>query len=88
MDSEDFFFKNPDNIKISADGSIFLSDENEILKFTPDGRFLLNYYKSGQGPGEATSVSAFIPQADNSIAIHNQAYQKFWRDARREHPIR
>lgn len=75
-DSDDFFFKNPDTIKIGADGSIFLSDDNQILKFAPEGRFLLNYYKSGQGPGEAISVSDFIPQADNSIVIHNQAPNK------------
>lgn len=75
-DSEDFFFKNLDNIKIGADGSIFVDDENQILKFTPEGRFGLNYFKSGQGPGEAISVSAYIPLADNTIAIHNQAPNK------------
>ncbi|MCX6584921.1 MAG: hypothetical protein NT166_32515 [Candidatus Aminicenantes bacterium] len=75
-DSDDFFFKNPDNINIGSDGSIFVADEKEILKFSPEGRFCLNYYKDGQGPAEATSTSGFIPLPDNTVAIHNQAPNK------------
>jgi hypothetical protein len=75
-ESDDYYLKNPDNINIGSDGSIFVADEKEILKFTPEGRFCLNYFKTGQGPGEATSISAFMPLPDSSIAIHNQAPNK------------
>ncbi len=75
-ESDDFFLKNPYDIKIGSDGSIFATDEKQILKFTPVGGFCLNYFKSGQGPGEATSISTFIPLPDNSVVIHNQAPNK------------
>lgn len=75
-ESDDFYLKNPDNINIGSDGSIFILDEKEILKFSPEGRFCLNYYKDGQGPAESTSVSGFIPLPDNSLIIHNQAPNK------------
>jgi len=51
-ESGEFFFKWVSNLQIAEDGSIFLTDESQFLKFTPDGKFLKNIYKKGQGPGE------------------------------------
>ncbi|MCX6584922.1 MAG: 6-bladed beta-propeller [Candidatus Aminicenantes bacterium] len=75
-ESADFYFKWPNNIKIGKDGSIFVSDKKQLLKFTPEGRFILNYYKSGLGPGEAVSISNYFLLEDNSIVLHNQAPNK------------
>ncbi len=75
-ESDDFYFKWPYNMKIGKDGSIFLEDEKQLLKFTPEGRFILNYYKTGLGPGEAVSISNYFLLEDNSIVIHNQAPNK------------
>ncbi len=49
-----FFFKRPGNIQVAADGSVFLVDSDQILKFSPEGKFLKNLLRLGQGPGEVT----------------------------------
>lgn len=47
-----FYFKRPSNIKIATDGSIFLIDENQFLRFDRAGKFLNNQQKKGAGPSE------------------------------------
>ena len=49
---DDFFFKYPHSLQNADDGSIFIADDEQLLKFSPDGKFLKNLYKKGQGPGE------------------------------------
>ena len=56
-ESDDFYFSRPLNLKVDSEGSFFLIDENQILKFSSDGRFLKNLFKKGQGPGEISSSS-------------------------------
>jgi hypothetical protein len=48
----EFYFKYPRNLQIADDGTIFMTDTEQFLKFSPDGTFLKNLYKKGQGPGE------------------------------------
>ncbi len=48
----EFYFKNPRDLRVADDGMIFLADEEQLLKLSPDGRFHKNLYKKGQGPGE------------------------------------
>ena len=50
--SDDYYFKFPRDLKVAHDGSIFFRDEEQILKFSPEGEFIKNYFKKGQGPGE------------------------------------
>jgi len=38
-----FYFKYPHGMKISSDGSMFIADQEELLKFSADGRFLGNF---------------------------------------------
>ncbi|NIM17464.1 MAG: 6-bladed beta-propeller, partial [Candidatus Aminicenantes bacterium] len=52
----DFYFKRPDNIQIAPDGSIFLTDEDQFLRFDKTGRFLNNLQKKGEGPGEYSYI--------------------------------
>jgi len=54
-DSGEFFFQWASNLQIAEDGSIFLTDVDQFLKFAPDGKYLKNIYKKGQGPGEIQS---------------------------------
>jgi hypothetical protein len=56
-ESGDFYFSAPLDLKVDSEGSFFLIDENQILKFSSDGRFLKNLFKKGQGPGEISSRS-------------------------------
>jgi hypothetical protein len=56
-ESDDFYFSRPLDLKVYSEGSFFLLDENQILKFSSDGKFLKNLFKKGQGPGEISSSS-------------------------------
>jgi hypothetical protein len=52
-----FFFKNPYAIRVSPKGDIFIQDgQQQALQFDPQGRFVRNLFKKGQGPGELTSI--------------------------------
>lgn len=51
-DSGEFYFKYPRNLKVAEDGSIFLTDTEQFLRFSADGKFQGNLYKKGEGPGE------------------------------------
>ena len=65
-----FYFKYPGALSTSSDGHLFLADENELLKFTPDGKFIKNLFKKGQGPGEIESDFAYWIH-DNEIFIYD-----------------
>jgi len=56
-ESDDFYFSRPLDLKVDSEGSFFLLDENQILKFSSDGKFFKNLFKKGQGPGEISSRS-------------------------------
>ena len=65
-----FYFKYPGEMRLSSDGHIFLADENELLKFTPEGKFIKNLFKKGQGPGEIESDFAYFIH-NNEIYIYD-----------------
>lgn len=56
----DFYFKSPGNIKIAPDGSIFVLDEEQFLKFDKKGKFIKNLFKKGQGPGEFERIGNYL----------------------------
>ena len=56
----DFYFNSPDNIKIAPDGSIFVLDEEQFLKFDKNGEFIKNLFKKGQGPGEFERIGNYL----------------------------
>jgi hypothetical protein len=52
-----YYFKKPRTIRVSPRGDIFVQDEQaQALLFDPQGRFVRNLYKNGQGPGELTAL--------------------------------
>lgn len=53
---DDFFFKRPSRIKIASDGSFYLIDNKQFLRFDRTGRFLANLHKVGEGPGETVYI--------------------------------
>jgi hypothetical protein len=65
-----FYFKYPGEMSLSSDGHLFLADENELLKFLPEGKFIGNLFKKGQGPGEIQSDFAYFIH-DNEIPIYD-----------------
>ena len=64
----DFYFKSPDNIKIAPDGSIFVLDEEQFLKFDKEGKFIKNLFKKGQGPGEFERIGNYL-FSDHGIVV-------------------
>ena len=70
-ESDDFYFKSPQNLKEDSEGNFFIIDEKQFLKFSADGKYLKNLFVKGQGPGEIATryhwgLSYFILE-DNII---------------------
>ena len=64
-----FYFKQPGDLRISADGSIFYGDWDEFLyKFDAKGKFLKNLIVKGEGPGEVREFGEFL-LAENEIIL-------------------
>lgn len=79
-ESGEFYFKYPKNLKISPDGTIFVCDENQLLKFDKNGNFKQNFFKKGQGPSEFTYMGNYYLKEDK-IIIHNTTLNKLvWLD--------
>ncbi len=78
-ESGEFYFKYPRDLKIAEDGSIFLCDIDQFLKFTPDGRFLRNLYKKGQGPGEMQDSAFQYDLRGRDLYILDRNAGRFWR---------
>jgi hypothetical protein len=65
-ESGEFYFKYPRELKIADDGTIFLADAEQFLKFSADGKFLGNLYRKGQGPARSAGSSIIICAAATS----------------------
>jgi hypothetical protein len=65
----DFYFKSPSHLNAAPDGSIFVVDDKQLLKFNKDGKFLANLQKIGEGPGEYSDVYNFQIN-DNRLMIN------------------
>lgn len=74
-ESDKFFFRSPGNIKIASDGSIFVIDTDQLLKFSSAGKFIANFFKRGQGPEEVVSISDYLLHG-NTIIFHDSAQNK------------
>ena len=58
-ESGDFYFKRPGKIRIAPDESIFLTDDDQFLRFDKHGKFLNNQQKKGEGPGEYSDIRSY-----------------------------
>lgn len=61
---DDFYFKYPDysyqrQIEVDADENIYVLDYNRILKFTPQGEYVKEFPRQGEGPGEVGNPKTF-----------------------------
>ena len=70
--TDQYYFKYPRNLRIAPDDSIFVQDENQILQFDKSGKFVRNYFKKGQGPGEMT-YAGDVFFTDKNIVIQNSS---------------
>ncbi len=74
-----FFFKYPSRFQIADDGSIFIADSEQLLRFSPEGKFIKNLQQKGQGPGEIAGnfFSYYLYATD--LFIMDMNTQRFWR---------
>ena len=77
-ESGEFYFKYPHDLKVAEDGSIFLADTEQFLKFSADGKFLGNLYKKGQGPGEIGREFTYHLRG-RDLFVQDMNSQRFWR---------
>jgi len=72
---KEYYFEYPSRLHIAPDGSIFVLDVDQLLHFDQKGKFVRNYFKKGQGPGELTFVSNFW-LTDSYLIVHNLSPSK------------
>jgi len=68
--TNEYFFKMPGLLRPAPDGSLALRDEGQILLFDPAGKFIHNFFKKGQGPGEMSYAGALLP-TEKSLIVHS-----------------
>jgi hypothetical protein len=73
-----FYFKNPENIGVSPDGSLFVVDGDQFLKFDSKGKFVKNLFRKGEGPGEFQSIDNYL-FAGNEVIVHQSLPNKIVR---------
>jgi len=74
----DFYFQRPHNLQVADDGSIFIADREELLRFSPEGRFIKNIFRKGQGPGEIDDSFMYFVQG-RDVFIQDLSTQRLWR---------
>jgi hypothetical protein len=77
---EDFFFQYPLMPRIFPDSSILVRDSDQLLHFDKAGRFLRNYFKKGQGPGELEYLGNFAPSLQGVIVHGINPSKLIWFD--------
>jgi hypothetical protein len=74
-----FYFKYLHDLQIAEDGTIFLADSEQLLKFSQDGKFVKNLYKKGQGPGELGGDFYSYFTYGRDLFILDMNSRRFWR---------
>lgn len=72
---EGYFFQYPNNLKVAPDESLFVKDKNQFLKFNRNGKFIGNFFRRGQGPGELQHITDYIFE-DGKIVFFDRSLSK------------
>ena len=73
-----YYFKRPSLVQLGPDGSIYIADQEQLLRFDAQGRFVRNFFRKGQGPGELQNVSGFAI-VNETLVVHNMFPSKIVR---------
>jgi hypothetical protein len=79
-ESDDYYFRRPGNLKVDSNGNIYLMDSKQLLKFNPNGKFVRNMFKPGQGPGEATFIDNYLPTTEGLMFFNSYPAKMVWLD--------
>ena len=68
-----YYYKDVYGVRVSPGGEIFVrSGLDQVLQFDPQGHFVRDLVKKGQGPGEVTSVSDVLAAADHVYLLSSR----------------
>ena len=62
-----FFFKSPWEVKVDEDGFVYVREKDKLFKFDPNGKFIKNILRFGEGPGEVQELASFEFNGDEVI---------------------
>lgn len=65
-------FNGPSGVAFAPDGSVYISDgygNSRVLKFSPEGKFLLQWGKKGTAPGEFNLVHAVAVDQQGQVYV-------------------
>jgi len=90
-----FYFKGPSQIKAVPDGGLLVADEDELLRFDAAGKFVVNMYRRGQGPGELRQITDCLVRGAEVLAFQEQPMKcvvsgldgKFLREFKPDAPV-
>lgn len=71
----DYYFRYPHNLKVALDGFIFVQDIEQLIQFDSSGKFMRNFFKKGQGPGEMQQISNYCFEKSKLI-VHDREPNK------------
>lgn len=64
-----FFLRNPTNLQPAPDGGVLAVDEDEFLRFDASGKFVVNMFRKGQGPGELRQIGDYLVRSGEVLAF-------------------
>ncbi len=73
-----FYFQIPNQVEIADDGTVYLADTGQLLKFSSDGKFIKSLCRKGQGPGEIEDWFYFHLRGGD-LLIWTPQSNRFWR---------
>jgi len=80
-EGDGYYYSGANKLKIDNSGNIYISDfwssrtRSHFLKFSPDGKFLKDLYKQGEGPGEIQSGFDFA-FTESEIYVYDNMKRK------------
>ena len=80
-EGERYYYSGANTLQIDKSGNIYISDcwssrqRSHFLKFSPDGKFLKDLYKQGEGPGEIQSAFDFA-FTESEIYVYDRTKRK------------
>jgi hypothetical protein len=67
-----FFFKSPRNFQSVPDGGLMVVDEDQFLRFDAAGKFVVNMFRAGQGPGELRQIGDYLIRDGEVLAFQER----------------
>ena len=80
-EGDDYYYNIVMNLQIDTSGNIYISDSqgtfsrSHLIKFSPDGEFLKDLYRQGEGPGEIQSFYKFA-LSDKKVYVFDSMKRK------------